>query len=104
MPAPLIRTPTVRVSLRGISAAQREAEWLSRNGHAEHRMNFALLATALKKYSVGRGSIAILDEPVSVDVAERVDDIGKRPGLADPRTSLELSFIRELTGLARAER
>ena len=104
MPAPFIRTPTVTVSLKEISAAQWEAKWLSRNGPAEHRVNFALLAATLKKYTLGRDNIVTLEELVMREITERLEDIGKRTTLADPRTSLGLSLIRELLGLARAER
>jgi hypothetical protein len=104
MPAPFITTPVVSLSLREISAAQWEAKWLSRNGPAEHRANFALLATALKKYTLGRDNSVTLEERVMREIIERLEDIGKRMRLADPRTSLGLSLIRELLGLARAER
>ena len=104
MPAKFIRTPTVSVSLKEISAAQWEAKWLSRNGPAEHRANFALLAAALKKYTLGRDNSVTLEERVMREITERLEDIGKGTTLADPRTSLGLSLIRELLGLARAER
>jgi hypothetical protein len=98
-----IKTPAVRVSRRGISAAWCEAQWLSRNGPAEHRMDFTLLASTLKKYAVACGNIVALEPSALREIAERLEDMVARTGLADPRTYMAVFLIRKITGLSREE-
>jgi len=101
MLAKFIKTPAIRVSRKGVSAAWSEAQWLSRNGPTEHRMDFALLASTLKKYAVACGNIVALEPSVLREIAERLEDMVTRTGLTDPRTYMAVFLIRKITGLSQ---